>query len=235
MTLMQANSSSNTTAGLPIRVLLVDDHPLIREAIRSVLQKEKDMLIVGEAGNGEEAIEMAGKLSPDVIMMDYNMPKMDGLHATRMIKERHPQVAIIVLTVLDDEQSISDILQAGASGYLLKSVFGKEVVTGIRSVVSGGMVLSPAIGRQLISQTARRPQKPVKLDEGGKLTHREVEILKMVATGMANKEIAAALGLSLRTIKGHLVDIFSKLGVSSRTEAVMSGLRSGYLSMEDTK
>jgi DNA-binding NarL/FixJ family response regulator len=214
---------------------LVDDHPLIRQAVKSILEKERDILIAGEAGYGEQAVDLAGKLSPDVIVMDFSMPRMSGLQATRLIKEKFPQIAVLVLTVLDDDQSIRAILEAGASGYLLKNVFGQEVVLAVRAAASGDMVLSPAVGRQLISQASHHPLRAVKLADGGKLSPRELEILKLAASGMANKEIAAALNLSLRTIKGHFADIFVKLGVGSRTEAVMSGLRSGFLSIEDTK
>jgi len=218
-----------------IKVLLVDDHPLIREAVKSILQDEKDIIITGEAGNGEQAIELTGKLTPDVVMMDFSMPKMNGLEATRRIKQEHPEVAVLVLTVLDDDQSIRDIMQAGASGYLLKSVFGPEVVQAIRAVSSGDMVFSPAVGRQLVSRAAQHTLKPVRLDAGEKLSAREMEVLRLAAMGMANKEIASNLGLNIRTVKGHFADIFTKLRVKSRTEAVTTGLRAGFLTMDDVK
>ncbi|MBN1690249.1 MAG: response regulator transcription factor [Dehalococcoidia bacterium] len=218
-----------------IKVLLVDDHPLIRQAVRSILEKEKDICIVGEAVDGEQAIEMAGKLSPAVVMMDYNMPGMNGLEATTKIKEKYPAISVLMLTVLDDDHSIRGIMQAGASGYLVKSVFGQEVVQAVRAVAVGDMVLSPAIGRKLVSQASRHPLKPVRLDDGEKLSVRELEVLKLAASGMSNKEIAADLGINLRTVKGHFTDIFTKLGVSSRTEAVTTGLRSGFLTIDDTK
>jgi DNA-binding NarL/FixJ family response regulator len=218
-----------------IKVLLVDDHPLIREAIKSILSEEKDINIAGEAGDGITAIEMVERLSPDVVIMDFSMPKMNGLEATRSIKEKYPGVSVLVLTVLDDDQSIGDIMQAGASGYLLKSVFGQEVVQAIRSVMSGDIVFSPAIGKQLVKRAAQRPLKPVKLDAGEKLSTRELEILRLTAQGMANKDIASTLGLNIRTVKGHFADIFTKLRVKSRTEAVMTGLRAGFLSVDDVK
>ncbi|MGA9047492.1 MAG: response regulator transcription factor [Dehalococcoidia bacterium] len=218
-----------------IKVLLVDDHPLIREAIKSILSEEKDINIAGEAGDGITAIEMVQRLSPDVVIMDFSMPKMNGLEATRSIKEKFPGVSVLVLTVLDDDQSIGDIMQAGASGYLLKSVFGQEVVQAIRSVMSGDIVFSSAIGKQLVKRAAQRPLKPVKLDAGEKLSTRELEILRLTAQGMANKDIASTLGLNIRTVKGHFADIFTKLRVKSRTEAVMTGLRAGFLSVDDVK
>ncbi|MBN1689545.1 MAG: response regulator transcription factor [Dehalococcoidia bacterium] len=225
-------SESMTAA---IKVLLVDDHPLIRQAVRSILEKEEDICIVGEAGNGEQAIEMVGRLTPAVVMMDYNMPGMNGLEATTKIKEKYPAISVLMLTVLDDDQSIRGIMQAGASGYLVKSVFGQEVVQAVRAVAAGDMVLSPDIGRKLVSQASRYPFKSVKLDGGEKLSVRELEVLKLAASGMSNKEIAADLGINLRTVKGHFADIFTKLGVGSRTEAVTSGLRSGFLTIDDTR
>ena len=235
MTANTAAAGTNPAGMQAIKVLLVDDHPLIREAVRSILSDEKDITIAGEAGNGEQAIELTAKLAPDVVMMDFSMPKMNGLEATRRIKEEHPGIAVLVLTVLDDEQSIRDIMQAGASGYLLKSVFGPEVVQAIRAVASGDMVFSPAVGKQLVSRAAQHPGKPVMLDGGEKLSVRELEVLKMAALGMANKEIASSLGLNIRTVKGHFADIFAKLRVKSRTEAVTTGLRAGFLSMDDVK
>jgi two-component system, NarL family, response regulator LiaR len=218
-----------------IKVLLVDDHPLIRQAVRTVLEKEADIDIVGEAGNGEDAVEMARKLQPEVIIMDVSMPRMNGIAATRQIKGLWPQMAVLILTVHDDDQNIREIMDAGAGGYLIKSVFGKEIVQAVRSLASGDMVLSPVIGKHLVNQAARHPIKPVRLEAGEKLSPHEMEILKLTATGMANKEIAAALGLTLRTVKGHLADIFAKLHVDSRTEAVIVGLKAGFLSIEDLK
>jgi len=218
-----------------IRLLLVDDHPLIRKALRDIIEREKDIEIIGEGCNGEEAVDLAQKLLPDVMIMDVSMPKMDGIEATRCIRGALPQINIIILTVYDDEQHVMAILEAGASGYLLKSVFGDEVARAVRSVAAGNMVLSPAIGRQLIKQAAFHPVKAVKLDERGRMSPRELEVLKLGALGLSNKEIASQLGLNLRTVKGHFSDIFSKLGVNSRTEAVMTGLREGFISIEDVR
>ena len=214
-------------------VLLADDHPLLRHSIRSVLEKEPDLQVIGEASDGEEAVTLAKELQPDVVLMDIGMPKLDGLEATRQIKAAHPNIAILVLTIHSDEQHIIGILQAGAAGYLTKSVFGEEVVQAVRGVVAGEMVLSPSIGQQLLKQAARYPTEPVYLEAGEKLTTRELEIIKLAARGMSNKSIAAELGLTLRTVKGHLANVFSKLNVGSRTEAVIAGLRRGFLSLDD--
>lgn len=214
-------------------ILLADDHPLLRQSIRNILEKQPDFRVVGEVENGEDAVKLANEMNPNVILMDITMPKMDGLEATRQIKEAHPEIAVLVLTIHSDDQHIVSILQAGAAGYLTKSVFGEEVVQSVRGVVAGEMVLSSSIGKRLLQHAALHPSKPVSLDAGEKLSIREIEIIRLAARGMSNKLIADELGLSLRTVKGHLANIFSKLDVSSRTEAVITGLKIGFLSIED--
>jgi len=218
-----------------IAILLADDHPLLRQALRNLLEKEDDFEILAEAGDGKEVVRLATELKSDVVIMDISMPELDGLEATRRIKAVCPEVAVLALTVHNDDESIVEILQAGAAGYLVKSVFGEELVQAIRAVVSGDMVLSPSIGQHLLKQAARYPTKPVLLEGGEKLSTRELEILKLTAKGMMNKDIALSLGLDLRTVKGHLSNIFSKLRVGSRTEAVITGLRAGYLSLDDIR
>ncbi len=215
------------------RIVLADDHPLLRKALKDLLAKETDIEIVGEAGDGKEAVRLATEMMPDMVIMDISMPNMDGLEATQQIKATCPDVVVLVLTVHTDDECILEILQAGAAGYIIKSAFGDEVVQAVRSVVTGEMVLSPAIGQRLLKQAARYPTRPVFLEAGEKLSARELEILKLTARGMSNKDIATALGIKLRTVKGHLADIFSKLRVASRTEAVIAGLRTGFLSMDD--
>jgi len=216
-------------------ILLADDHPLLRHSIRSVLEEEPDLQVVGEAADGEEAVQLAGELQPDVVLMDITMPKLDGLEATRRIKAAHPDIAVLVLTIHSDDQHVIGILEAGAAGYLTKSVFGEEVVQSVRGVVAGEMVLSPSIGQRLLKQAARYPTQEVHLQAGEKLSTRELEIIKLAARGMSNKNIATDLGLTVRTVKGHLANIFSKLNVGSRTEAVIVGLRVGFLSIDDIK
>jgi NarL family two-component system response regulator LiaR len=214
-------------------ILIADDHPLFRRSLKAILENETDLDLVGEAQDGIEAVRLADELQPDVILMDISMPEMDGLEATRQIKAKHPEIAVLVLTIHSDEQHALEILEAGAAGYLTKSVFGEEIVHAIRGVTSGEMVLSPEIGRRLLELAARYPLKPALLPAGDRLSVRELKILKLAARGMTNKEIAADLGLSLRTAKRLLDNIFSVLQVSSRTEAVLQGMRMGLLSMDD--
>jgi NarL family two-component system response regulator LiaR len=216
-----------------ISILLVDDHPLLREALRNVLVKEKDFIISGEARDGEEAVKLALELKPRVVIMDISMPKLNGLEATKQIKSASPEISVLALTVHTEDEYILDILQAGAAGYLIKDVFGKEVVQAIRAVANGDMVFSPTIGKNLLKHASKYPTKPLKLDAGEKISIRELEVLKLAAQGKSNQEIAEVLDINQRTVKGYLTEIFSKLRVGSRTEAVITGLRAGYISIDD--
>src|SRR4030042_1314727 len=234
--IMNSKSSTPVTSrgqSARTKIVLADDHPLLRKALKDLLEKETDFEIIGEAGDGEEAVRLATQIMPDVVIMDISMPNLDGLGATQQIKARCPNVAVLVLTVHTDDECILEILQAGAAGYIIKSAFGDEVVQAIRAVVTGEMVLSPSIGQRLLKQAARYPTRPILLEAGEKLSTRELEVFKLTARGLSNKDIALALGIKLRTVKGHLTDIFSKLRVASRTEAVIAGLRAGFLSMDD--
>jgi NarL family two-component system response regulator LiaR len=214
-------------------ILIADDHPLFRRSVRAVLENVPDFEVIGEASDGVEAVRLADEMRPDIVLMDIIMPELDGLEATRRIKMEHPEIAVLVLTIHQDEQHALEILEAGAAGYLTKSVFGEEIVHGIRGVISGEMVLSPAIGKRLIELAARYPLKPARLPAGEKLSTRELQIIKLAALGMTNKQIASELDLSLRTVKRLLDNIFSLLEVSSRTEAVIQSMRMGLLSRDD--
>ncbi len=234
----RTKTSSSTAAKkqpTKTRIVLADDHPLLRKALRDLLEKETAFQIVGEAGDGAEAVRLAGELTPDVVIMDISMPNLDGLQATQQIKQKYPGVAVLVLTVHTDDECILDILKAGAAGYLLKSAFGDEVIHAVKAVATGDMVLSAPIGQRLLKQAARFPTRPVHLEAGEKLSARELEVLKLTARGLSNKDVASALGIKQRTVKGHLGDIFAKLRVASRTEAVIVGLQAGFLSMDDVK
>lgn len=216
-----------------ITIMLADDHPLLRKALRDVLKKQRDFKIIAEVDDGEEAVRLATELVPNVVVMDISMPKLNGIEATRQIKAKCPNIAILVLTVHDDSEHILGILEAGAAGYLTKRVFGDEVIHAVRGVVSGETVLSRSISQQIIKYAAQHITKHVPLDAGEKITGRELEILRRAARGLSNKEIAQELDLSLPTVKNYLADIFLKLNVGSRTEAVMAALRTGILGLDD--
>ena len=216
-----------------IRILVADDHPLMRQALTSFLQKQPDFKVIAEAENGEEAVKLVAALLPDVVIMDISMPVMNGLEATRQIKDKYPQIAVLVLTVHTDNEHVLGILEAGAAGYLAKSVFGEEIITAVRSVIAGEAVMTPFILQQIVKNVPRKVAKPVTLDARQMPSAREMEVLKLAANGMSNKDIALKLNVSIRTVKGYLADVFSKLGVGSRTEAVMAGLRIGLLTMDD--
>ncbi|MFC2062438.1 response regulator [Chloroflexota bacterium] len=216
-----------------INILIADDHPLIRQALKNVLAKEPEFHIVGEASNGEEVISMVGELKPDVVIMDISMPKINGLEATRHIKAEYPNVSILVLTVYDSMEHVLGILEAGAAGYLTKSVFDKEIIQAIRGVTTGDMVLSKDISVNLLKHALRYPVQQQTPELTNKLTTRELEVLRFAATGLSNKDIAYRLEVSIGTIKGHLMDIFNKMNVGSRTEAVIMGIRSGLITLDD--
>ena len=215
-----------------ITVLIADDHPLVREALRQALDNENDMEIVAEAAEGEEAVKLASELKPDVAVMDIIMPKLNGIEATRKIKEIAPDIAILILTAYDDDEYVLGLLDAGAAGYLLKSARGRDLVGAIRAIRSGESVLHPKIIAKLLKRATITPAGEHKASD--LLTERESEILSLVTSGMSNKEIAEKLILSQRTIKAHLTNIFNKLNVASRSEAIVKGLQWGLVTLENT-
>ena len=214
-----------------IKVLLAEDHVIVREGTREFVQREPDMEVVGEAGDGEEAVKLATKLKPDVVVMDIAMPKLNGIEATKKIKALHPSIAILILTAYDYDQYIFALLEAGAAGYLLKGVQIREVIDAIRAVYAGESVLHPVVARRVIDRMVSPASSKTEATE--LLSQREMEVLKLAATGVSNKEIARQLFLSPRTVQVHLGNIFSKLGVASRTEAILYGLKRGLLTLED--
>ncbi len=216
-----------------IKVLVVDDHPLMRESIINHLVGQSDIKVIGEANDGEEAVRMASELNPDIIIMDIGMPKMNGLEATRIIKKNHPEIIVLVLTVHEDAEYILKILEAGAAGYLIKNILGDKLSLAIRLVIDGESVLSDEITNTLLKYALQYPPKITVPIVGDRLTTRELEIFRLGARGMSNKQICQELNLNLRTVKSHFVNIFSKLNVSSRTEAVVVGLRIGLVSLDD--
>ena len=217
--------------GDKIRILLADDHAVVRKGIRRFLEEAGDIEVVAEAGDGAEALRLVEAHQPDVAVLDIRMPEVTGVEATRRIKERFPQVRVLVLTAYDDDPYVFALLQAGADGYVLKTASGDELVHAVRAVHQGGTALSPEIASKVVRQaTSRRPEGAA--DQVEPLTSRELEVLRLAARGLTNRAIGHKLGISHRTVQGHLANIYGKLGVSSRTEAVTEALRLGWIVIE---
>jgi len=216
-----------------IKILLAEDHVIVREGTRELVQREPDMEVVAEADDGEEAVQLAGKLQPDVVIMDIALPKLNGIEATKQIKALYPATAVLILTAYDNDQYIFALLEAGAAGYLLKTVRGHELIDAIRAVSVGESVLHPKIARKVLSRFMPLATKPSEERVTELLSERELEVLKLAAKGMSNKDIAEELFLSVRTVQSHLANIFTKLDVGSRTEAILCGLRRGWFTLED--
>jgi len=215
-----------------IRIVLADDHVILRQGTRQLLEHEPDIEIVGEASDGAEAVELVSKLKPDIVIIDVAMPHMNGIEATKKIKEILPGTKILVLTGYDYDEYIFSLLEIGAAGYLLKDVSGDDLVGAVRAVYQGEPVLHPAVMRKLMNRfktpTTRQTETPIDV-----LSEREMEVLKLAVSGKSNKDIADALNISLRTVQAHMRSIFNKLGVGSRSEAIVSGLKKGWFSLED--
>lgn len=216
-----------------IRILLADDHAVVREGIRHVVEKEPDFEIVAEAEDGEEAVRLAAECSPDVVLIDIVMPKLNGIEATRRIKESNPDVTVLALSAFDDDQFVFSLLEAGAAGYLLKSVQGRKLIAAIRAVHEGESVLHPSILYKCLRRSIPDSGKPESVTHTSELSERELKVLKLAARGLTNKKIARELGISLRTVQSHFTRASKRLHVGSRTEAILRGLKEGWLTLDD--
>jgi DNA-binding NarL/FixJ family response regulator len=210
----------------PITVLLAEDHAVVREATAEVVGHQPDMRVVGQAGTGEEAVRLARQLRPDVVVMDIAMPRLNGLEATSRITAECPQSHVLVLTAREEENYIIQLLQAGALGYLPKTVALDELLEAIRSVSRGESVLPPEIASVVVRHLAG---EEVMEPETGPLTHRELDVLELAARGLTNHEIAQRLTISVRTVEAHLTHIYNQLGAASRTEAVVRAMQRGWI------
>jgi DNA-binding NarL/FixJ family response regulator len=207
-----------------IRLLIADDHPVVRDGLRGMLQSQPDFEIVGEASDGAAAYQLAVTLQPQLILMDLRMPVLDGVTAIRQIKSQVPQIQVLVLTTYDSDADILPAIEAGATGYLLKDTSREDLFSAIRAAARGETVLTPSVATRLI-ESMRTPSQE-------KLTDRELEVLELVAGGSSNSQIAAQLHISQATVKSHLIHIFGKLGVSDRTAAVTLAYQRGILRLD---
>ena len=210
----------------PIRILIVDDHPVVREGLAGMIGTQADLLVVGEAGNGVEAIREAIANKPDLILMDLQMPQMDGAEAIRQIRKDCPDARVLVLTAFDTDERILHAVEAGAQGYLLKGTPRDELFRAIRIVAEGGSLLQPSVAAKLLSRVGQMLKNE---DVSERITDREMEVLRLLVKGNRNKEIAETLIISERTVKFHVGIIFQKLGVSNRAEAVSRAIQRGLV------
>jgi DNA-binding NarL/FixJ family response regulator len=217
---------------MTISVLLVDDHKIVREGTRQLLEQSAGIQVAGEASDGLEAVKLAATIQPDVIVMDVRMPHLNGIEATRAITTRYPKIKVLILSAYDDDSYVFPLLEAGASGYLLKTSSGAELAEAIRQVYAGQTALSPRVSTKIVNRmNTHQVYRTNTMLEG--LTEREMEVLRAAAHGDANKEIAAKLGISAQTVQVHLRNIFGKLLVGSRSEAVARAIQTGWITLEN--
>jgi DNA-binding NarL/FixJ family response regulator len=217
---------------IPIRVLLADDHAIVRKGIREFLEEDGEIVVVAEASDGVEAVRLAGEQRPAVAVLDIQMPRMTGIEATRQIKAAYSDVRVLILTAYEDDPYIFALLRAGADGYILKSADPDDLVRAVKATAAGGKVLAPDIAAKVVAQmTSGMPAAAQEQIEP--LSDRELDVLRLAAQGLTNKAIGVTLNISDRTVQGHLASIYGKLGVSSRTEAVTTALKLGWIVLED--
>lgn len=216
---------------MPIKIIIADDHALLRQGIRNVLELEEDFEVISEAGDGEQAVEQAVELKPDILLLDINMPKMNGLDVIRKVASQEKKVKIIVLTMHDDENYVIEVVKAGAVGYLLKDVEPGMLVKAIRNVHEGESFIYPSLAKKLFGELNRQhlraleTAKVIERSKEDRLSYRELEVLELVCKGMNNQEVAKNLFLSEKTVKNHLTNIFRKIGVTDRTQAVLYAIK----------
>lgn len=211
-----------------IKILIVDDHPVVREGISSMLTRQPDFKIIGEASNGQEAVEKAGELLPDVVLMDLRMPEMDGVEAITRIKQEQPEIKFIILTTFSDDEYIFKGIAAGARAYLLKDAPREELFKAIRAVYRGESLIQPVVASRVLDKLAELSRKGSSAEM---LSEREIEVLKLMAKGVSNNNIADELTITQSTVKTHIASIFQKLNVTTRTEAVTTALKRGIIQL----
>lgn len=213
-----------------IRILLVDDQTMFRDGLRVLLMSQKDFAIVGEAANGEEALRQAAALRPNVVLMDLRMPVLDGATATRRLHATQPEARVIVLTTFDEDEAVFEGLRAGATGYLLKDAPTDKLYEAIRAAARGESFIQPSVAAKLVAEFARLSERaPARVELPEPLSQREIEILRLLAAGLTNREIAARLALAEGTVKNHVTNILGKLGVSDRTSAALKARELGII------
>jgi DNA-binding NarL/FixJ family response regulator len=210
----------------PIRVVIVEDHTLVREGTHQILSQSPDIEVVGEAERGDEAVELIEKLAPDVVLLDMRLPGMNGIEVARAVTSKHKAIRVLLLSAYDDEDYVAEALNAGAAGYMLKTTPGAKLIEAVRAVHAGATVLQDELSQKL----AMRVMHPG--SSGPRLSGRELDVLRLTALGLSSKDIAGRLQISQRTVEGHLNNIYSKLGVNSRTEAVVHAAARGLISLE---
>ncbi len=214
-----------------IKIVIVDDHEMVRNGLSVMLEREEDFTVIGEANNGKEAVEVVGKLQPDVVLMDLRMPEMDGVEAMRQIRAKDDSVEFLVLTTFDSDEYIFDAIEAGAKGYLLKDTSREELFKAVRTVNRGESLIEPAVVSRVLDRLTQLSQRVARGPDHLTLSDRELEVLQLMAKGSANKQIAGDLSITESTVKTHVANIFQKLEVNHRTEAVTKAISQGIINL----
>lgn len=212
-----------------LKILIADDHVIVREGVRLILAKERDLEVIGEAGDGRQALDLVDRLHPDVVIMDLSMPGMGGIEATKHVKERHPAVNVLALTMHEDESYVFQLLRAGASGYVLKRAAAQDLVQAVRAAARGEAFLYPSITRKVLDDYLKRVEQGEERERYDGLTEREREVLTLIAQGLTNQQIAQKLYISIKTVQTHRAHILEKLGLHDRTELVRYAIRKGLI------